>query len=849
LKSKFTNFKIIGIVVIFFLAGKLESAMGQITPDHTLGVESSTVNTGLVKGKNADIIGGGAVRGSSLLHSLKELNVLTNNGAYFVNPSSISNIIVRVTGPSKSSIFGTLGVLGNANLLLLNSNGVIFGPDSSLDLKGSFLASTASGIKFMNGYSFNTNGGDEPPAEPLYVPIELGFSNDNSNIEVKGLGHKLTKSEFGTPTDQGTDLGLVVGADQTLALVGGKVTFDGGIITSNAGQVQIGGIKSGNLGLKFTSQGLNLDFSKISSFGDINFLNKSLINENISNGLNIFGQNILLNNGSILWIKDSIPKQNNQATIRATDKLNIEGFAGVRSGFLSEAYNTNGSNLVIKAKSISLSDDGTLATVAFGNGKSGNIVIDTNSVNILGGGLIATSSFGAGDGGEIKINAINDISVDGYTKNGQQKYTLNEPDPIGIVTNTTGIGNSGNLIINSQNLNITNAGLVGTFTLGKGNGGNTTINVSNSIVVSGTNTIILSPSAINSTTFGYGDAGELIISSKDIFVLNGGRIDTSTLAYGNAGNLTIAASGKVVVDGFVPGVKNPSLIDSSANTEDPVIRELFRLPPFPTGNAGTLLISTPELRISNQGVVSVQNQGTGAAGSLKIKVGLLYLDNKGGIVGSTNSGNIGDINIQSDASLLRDRSYISTSSLGSGLGGNIVIKSGIFSGDSTSAIVASATSNQGGNISLTSNASLIADGFLFSTSSDLGPQFSGTTKINAPKVTLDSSSNKKISFQSSNYLNVVCNGSVANKQAEFINAKAGGFPPDYAGSLNGFSGWYDNQLLLSSSTSKRSQHHELNTDDIPEVQNIVVEQNGTVSLASSLDNGGSNYSQPIIVCR
>jgi filamentous hemagglutinin family protein len=101
----------------------ITTATAQIVPDSSLGAESSVVNPDVIKGIPSDRIDGGAVRGSSLLHSFQEFNIGEGRGAYFSNPANIINIFTRVTGGNPSNILGKLGVLGNANLFLLNLTG------------------------------------------------------------------------------------------------------------------------------------------------------------------------------------------------------------------------------------------------------------------------------------------------------------------------------------------------------------------------------------------------------------------------------------------------------------------------------------------------------------------------------------------------------------------------------------------------------------------------------------------------------------------------------------------------------------------------------------------------------
>jgi filamentous hemagglutinin family protein len=109
---------------------RVASVEAQIVPDRTLGNESSRVTPNVtIKGLPSDRIDGGAVRGVNLFHSFQDFNIGSGRGAYFANPNGIANILTRVTGSNASNILGTLGVLGNANLFLLNPNGIVFGPN------------------------------------------------------------------------------------------------------------------------------------------------------------------------------------------------------------------------------------------------------------------------------------------------------------------------------------------------------------------------------------------------------------------------------------------------------------------------------------------------------------------------------------------------------------------------------------------------------------------------------------------------------------------------------------------------------------------------------------------------
>jgi filamentous hemagglutinin family protein len=154
-----------------------------ILPDTTLGAESSAVAPGVVNGATVDyFIQGGAIRGTNLFHSFLEFNVGLNEQVYFANPGSVSRIVGRVTGNNASLIEGTLGVAGNADLYLINPNGIFFGPNAQLDINGSFLASTANVLDWGNGLEFNATNPQAAPPLTIDLPVSLTFAPGNTSV-------------------------------------------------------------------------------------------------------------------------------------------------------------------------------------------------------------------------------------------------------------------------------------------------------------------------------------------------------------------------------------------------------------------------------------------------------------------------------------------------------------------------------------------------------------------------------------------------------------------------------------------------------------------------------------------
>ncbi|MEO0684551.1 MAG: filamentous hemagglutinin N-terminal domain-containing protein, partial [Cyanobacteria bacterium J06649_11] len=157
-------------------------AEAQLVPDNTLGKENSLVNSVDSVTKRVD---GGAIRGSNLFHSFQEFNIGNGQSVSFSNPIGIKNILTRVTGKNASQIFGKLGVLGDANLFLINPSGIFFGENAKLDMGGSFIGSTANSLKLSDGTEFNAINPSINPILTISVPLGLQYGNNPGNIELQ----------------------------------------------------------------------------------------------------------------------------------------------------------------------------------------------------------------------------------------------------------------------------------------------------------------------------------------------------------------------------------------------------------------------------------------------------------------------------------------------------------------------------------------------------------------------------------------------------------------------------------------------------------------------------------------
>lgn len=249
----------------------------QVIPDNSAG---TVVTPSVIKGLPSDRIDGGTIRGTNLFHSFQEFNVGTGRGVYFTNPVGIENILNRVTGNNPSNIMGTLGVLGNADLFIINPNGIVFGPNVSLDLNGSFLASTASNLELADGTEFSAANPQPAPLLTVSVPVGLGFTGSPGIIQVDGAGHTLAAANdvpsFTTGAGASTT-GLRVKPETTIALVGGRVDFEGGIISAPSGKIEIGSVEAGQVKIAPDLQGFALDYTDAQNYQNIRLARLSLL--------------------------------------------------------------------------------------------------------------------------------------------------------------------------------------------------------------------------------------------------------------------------------------------------------------------------------------------------------------------------------------------------------------------------------------------------------------------------------------------------------------------------------------------------------------------------------------------
>ncbi|MEA5595865.1 filamentous hemagglutinin N-terminal domain-containing protein, partial [Rivularia sp. UHCC 0363] len=420
---------LLGWLIVSIFTVKTQAQQSNITPDNTLGTESSRLNRNvIINGINADSIDGGAQRDINLFHSFSEFNINDGQTVYFVNPSGVENILTRVTGRNASNIFGTLGVDGAANLFLINPNGIVFGENARLDVQGSFVGSTASRLQFGEQGNFSATN----PEAPVLLTINPSalFFDAVAKQGVINVNQSL--------------LGVAPG--KNLALVGGDISLNSTTLQAFGGNLELAAIGgTGTVGI-----------NKNGSFSLPENLTRA--NTSISNSL----LDVAADNGGSITIN-----ANNLDISRSIIRAGIlSGLGTVDSQAGDITINTTGI--------LQIAPQSYIINWVFPNaiGKGGDIRINTDSMSTNNNNLISASTLGKGDAGNIIVEANNDIVL-----NGSYIYSLVEE---------SAKGNAGNVDISANNLLLTNGGRLNSSTFGEGNGGNINIEAQERVSVVGT---------------------------------------------------------------------------------------------------------------------------------------------------------------------------------------------------------------------------------------------------------------------------------------------------------------------------------------------------------------------------
>jgi len=590
---------------------------------------------------------GGIRRGRNLFHSFEEFNIGEDQHVQFAAPHGVKNILSRITGNNPSHIQGILGVNGQANLFLLNPNGIIFGPNAQLDLRGSFVATTANNFVFSDGSKFSAVHPQAPPLLAISVPVGLQFGQTAGRIQSQG--------------------DLQVDSKRTLALIGRDLTLSGGSLIAGAcggagdgcatlegGQIELGSIGQGQVNLVSNPNGFAFGYGEAQSFQDIQASEETVVSTagKIGGAIHLEGRNITLS-----------------------------GNSNISSGTLSQTADTGeGEDLIVNASGF---------------------------LRLRDGSRIGTFTDGQDDAGDVRLQSSNSIrltnSVLGLDPD-SSNLTLHLTSIFSEVclispSCETVTGNGGNLFVNTRRLQIQNARIEAS-TFGRGRGGNIQVTAPD-VLLHGEipfpteqNRIIYQSSGIYTQVAkgaipDAGDAGNLVINAERLVARAGGQISSATFSGGDGGIVTVNASNiflrSSILNQTDRDVGNSGIFASSE--------------PNATGNAGEININADQLILADRAEISIRNLG-GQAGSLRISANSVDLD-QARFTAKNAAGDGGNIILRSFNQLsMRRGSQITAEALNNANGGNVIITADTVTAapNQNNDILANANRGNGGNI-------------------------------------------------------------------------------------------------------------------------------------------------------
>ena len=688
------------------LASFLTSATvhAQVTLDGTLG--PATALEGPDYAISAEL---GQLHGRNLFHSFGEFNLQFDESAIFSGPDSISNVISRVTSGNPSSIDGTIrSLIPEANVYLINPAGLMFGPDATLDVQGSFHASTADTLRFSDGGEFNARNTSQSLL--TVAPISaFGFLTSSPQpLTIDG-------SQLSTPSDK------------TLSVIGGHLKiFNNALLNAASGRINLASaanqgevtvlpqdlVLSGQASditlqdSQVTVSGLTEDYEPTASGGgggsiyirggrflvdETNVIAETYGSANggeinvqadeltISHGGSFSGSTLAGGQGAHLKIQVAgITKLSGQrrnglqlpSLIQSeswdegdggnidleTGSLHLQDGAYIRTNtwFLGR-----GGNISIRATdTLTLSGTNTLgenshiAANTYGEEKAsgGTIVLETRQLHLMEGVEITSTTEGAGQGGLIQIKATDSIILSGNSK---------------MISSTTGEGDGGGLEMVANQLILRDGSQISGGSGGSGQGSYLNIQVSDLVMLEGVNSAgngnRITANA-QGTTAEAGDSGTVMLKAGRLHLAEGAQIGTSTFGPGQGGKLSVEVAKEATLSGQDKEGFSSGLFTSSQSTDDN------------PGHGGTLVLKVGDLYLTDQAEIFAETWGDGKGGHVEIDAQNLHLVSNAQITAhSRNKGDAGNIVlIIGNRLLLRDQSQIITSAE-SADGGNIII--------------------------------------------------------------------------------------------------------------------------------------------------------------------------------
>jgi filamentous hemagglutinin family protein len=839
--------------------------------DNTLGAESSIIKH---TSPQTYRIEGGATRGANLFHSFSQFHVGEGQQVYFANPLGIENILGRVTGIDSSKIFGKLGVEGNANLFLMNPNGIIFGNNASLDVRGSFVATTANAIKFGDRGFFSASNPDTPPLLTVN-PSAFLFNQINPTPiivtrSVEPIASETTPLAFEElppilppvliplppvppPPEvmESNSTGLRVGDGKSLLFLGGDILLDGGSLSAPGGRVELGGLaEAGTVGLNMNGGLLSFSFPKSVERANVSLRNFSSIDVRATNGgsIAINTQSLKISESRLNAGIEGLATSNSQAgdvVLDGTGDIEVSK-SSISNAVESEATG-NGGGIIIKAKSLSLSNGTEVIASTYGKGDAGNIYIWVDDFVSIINSKTQLQNISPGLKDETVVSR--EIAI----------ARLGDSTGIFSTVERDAVGNAGDIEIYSRTLSLSDGAEVQSLTRGHGKAGNIRVNASDSVNLSGFSSKGFSSGLISSTEQGAtGQGGNITVTTGVLRISDGAVLSARTRSSNNGGSINVNANtlklingGQILTSSFSSGSAGNIKIEAADSVHI-------------SGSDSTFYARRQEFdgeTVDNDGASSglfarVRGDVAANAGKIEVNARSIYLDSQGSISTETTSGEGGNIILTAKDIVLRDSNVTATAGTAQtdGNGGNIHIKAETLVVLENSQIAANAAKGRGGNVSINTQGLLLSPDTEITASSEFG--IDGVIEIN----TLEIDPNRGLIElpqvpASDTQVVQACQDSmdVDSQQSEFVITGRGGIAPSPYQILASDDvpvGWVSlpNPEINVASTQKPKNSHQFKIQNsrfkngnisssphqIIEAQGWVLDRNGEVNLVAQL---------------
>ncbi|MGH8217747.1 MAG: filamentous hemagglutinin N-terminal domain-containing protein [Steroidobacteraceae bacterium] len=586
-------------------------------------------------------------------------NVGSGETVHFVQPSSTSVALNNILSQSPSQIFGRLDA--NGHVILVNPNGILFGPTAQLNV-GSLIASSLELTSFdatKGRFSFQSVSG-KPGLIDNEGTITAARGGSVALLGGTVLNNGLIVADYGT-------VALGAGKVATLDFYGGgllrlEVSGDvdsnpsgAGAAVTNSGQIEAGGGQ-----VLLTASATQDVFA--SAVNNTGVIRASRI-DNVGGVIELSGSDGIVANSGTLDASGS-GSGSTGGTVQMTGldvglfgnaTVNVSGSAGGGTAYIGGGFHGADAN-VPDASRTYVSPGSTITADALASGDGGNVAVWSNDGTQFYGAIFARGS-GQGAGGFTEVSGKGYLDFEGQVDlqapSGRMGTLLLDPVMITIQnqgSDTATISGTGPFTDSSS---VSGSILTESTIIAQLNAADVAVTTTGGdirIFDTGGNPVALGPSTANGSTLTLNAGGDITWNSG--------------WSYSN-GQLTLNATGNIAAEGTAEPItmSGASLLLQAAtgigSSSVPVLTSGLATLSATNGTNGIYINNTGAaltisgITESGSGAVSVNNAGAiGVAGTVFAAAG--------GNVGLTSTGAISE----SGAGLINTAGTLTTQSAG-----------------------------------------------------------------------------------------------------------------------------------------------------------------------------------------